>query len=130
MITSVFIIAIIGLCLSLYSVFVEYKIKYNPTYKPMCDLSDRISCSKTFLSPYGKILKISNGFIGDFFYSGMIYLAWFEYTTLLWYGALAAAFASVIFAYILFFKVRTICLLCISIYVVNIALLYAAYISR
>ncbi len=127
MIISVFIIAAIGLCLSLYGFFVDYKLNENPTYKPVCDLSDRVSCSKTFLSPYSKMLTISNTIVGILFYSGIMLLAWLEYTTLIWYGALAAAFASVLFAYILFFKVQTICLLCISIYLVNIALVYAAY---
>ena len=127
MITSVFIIAIIGLCLSVYGFFIEYKLDENPDYKPVCDLSDRVSCSKTFLSPYSKLLKVSNVFLGILFYSAMMLFAWLEYTTLIWYSALAAALTSVLFAYILFFKVRTICLLCISIYLVNIALVYAAY---
>jgi len=130
MITSIFIIAAIGLCITLYAAFIEYRLYKNPSYKPVCDLSDRVSCSKTFLSPYSKILKVSNTILGDLFYSGMMFLAWFEYTTLAWYGALSGAFASVFFAYILFFKVRTICLLCISIYLVNIALLYVTYINR
>lgn len=130
MITSVFIIAGIGLCLSIYGFFVNYKLNEDPTYKPVCDLSDRVSCSKTFLSPYSKMVTISNTTVGLLFYSCMMLFAWLEYTTLLWYGALAAALASVLFAYILFFKVRTICLLCISIYLVNSALVYVAYTIR
>lgn len=130
MITSIFIIAAIGLCISVYGFFVEYKLNENPTYKPICDLSDRVSCSKTFLSPYGKLLKVSNTLLGVLFYSCMMLFAWLEYTTLIWYGALAAAVASVIFAYILFFKVRTVCLLCISIYLVNSVLVYVAYMIR
>lgn len=130
MIISIFIIATIGLCISLYGFFVEYKLGQDPTYKPVCDLSDHVSCSKTFLSPYGKILKTSNTIVGLLFYSCMMLLAWLGYINLLWYGAVLAAFASVVFAYILFFRVQTICLVCISIYLVNIALLYVTYINR
>jgi vitamin-K-epoxide reductase (warfarin-sensitive) len=130
MIVSVMLIAAIGLCISLYGFFVESKISEDPTYHPVCDLSDRVSCSKTFLSPYGNILKFSNTVLGALFYATMILLAWLGYTQLVWYGALAAVLASVAFAYILFFKIQTICLICISIYIVNIALLIAAYTNR
>lgn len=130
MILSIFIVATIGFCISLYGFFVENKLSEDPTYHPVCDLSDRVSCSKTFLSPYGKLLKISNTVFAILFYSSMMLLAYLDYTTLLWYGALAALVVSIFLAYILFFKIQTICLFCISLYVVNLALLYVTYINR
>lgn len=130
MILSIFIVATIGLCISLYGLFVENKLTEDPTYHPVCDLSDRVSCSKTFLSPYGKLLKVSNTVFAILFYSAMMLLAYLEYIMLLWYGALAALVVSIFLAYILFFKIQTICLFCISLYVVNLALLYVTYINR
>jgi len=129
-ILSIFIVATIGLCISLYGLFVENKLTEDPTYHPVCDLSDRVSCSKTFLSPYGKLLKVSNTVFAILFYSAMMLLAYLEYIMLLWYGALAALVVSIFLAYILFFKIQTICLFCISLYVVNLALLYVTYINR
>jgi vitamin-K-epoxide reductase (warfarin-sensitive) len=127
MIISIFIIAAIGFTLSLYGFFVKNKLDKDPTYHPVCDLSDRVSCSKTFLSPYSNLLIVSNTVAGLLFYAGIMLLALFGYAKLIWYGALAATIVSAIFAYILFFKIETICLLCISIYLINIALLYTAY---
>lgn len=129
MFISIIIIAAIGLCISLYAFFVERKLTENPMYHPVCDLSDRVSCSKTFISPYGHLFKYSNTIAGAIFYSSMMLLAYLDRLQLIWYGTVAAIIASVIFAYILFFKIRTICLLCISLYLVNVALFITAYMA-
>lgn len=130
MIMTVFIIAAVGFALSLYGLFVEQKIKTNPAYKPVCDLSDRVSCSKPFLSPYGKLIKMPNRVLGLLFYAGMMLLAWCDYAELLWYGSVLSVLVSAVLAYILYFKIKALCLLCTSIYFVNLVLLYATYLSR
>lgn len=41
---------IIGLSLSTYAFYVETKAEGDKDYKAMCDISERMSCSKVFLS--------------------------------------------------------------------------------
>ncbi len=127
MITSIAILSVIGFLLSLYGFFIERKIEQDSNYKPLCDLSDAISCSKPIVSEYGNIFIISNTVIGIFFYTLLLMLAYIESTTLIFYVSLAACLASLVLAYILFAKIKTLCLLCTGIYLVNIGLLVASY---
>lgn len=123
MIISLFILSFVGFCISMYGFFIEQQIKQNVTYKPACDISDRISCSKPLLSKYGKLFFVSNSVLGILFYMSMMILAAYGLKILLFYGALLSVLVSIFLAYILFFKIRTLCLLCVSIYVINILLL-------
>lgn len=76
-----------GLCASLYSLYVEKRLEKNSTYKPLCDISDTISCSKPFMSPYTKLLGISNAYLGILVYSCVIALILLGYKQLVFYGA-------------------------------------------
>jgi vitamin-K-epoxide reductase (warfarin-sensitive) len=130
MVISILIVCLVGLGLSLYGFLVEQRLKENPNYKAVCDLSDRMSCTKPFKSPYGKILKFSNSTLGIIFYSVMIALNALNLHMLLFYGALSACAVSVVLAYVLYTKIQSFCLICTSIYVVNGILLYLTYITR
>ena len=54
------LLAVLGFGISLYTYITEQKVKLNPEYKPVCDLSDRISCSKPMKSQYANIFFLSN----------------------------------------------------------------------
>lgn len=127
MLFAIFLISAGGFALSMYTYVVERTLINNQKYKAACDLSDMVSCTKPLLSPYGKLLGFSNSLLGMAFYVVMMIAALGEYSLLIWYGSVAAIGASVVFAYLLYFKIRSLCLICTSIYVVNIALLYCAY---
>lgn len=127
MIMSVFYIAFIGLIIAAYAYFVESKIEADPTYKPLCDISGAVSCSKPMRSKYSKIFMFSNGTLGMIYYASMMVLAVFECIYCARLLSVAGVCMSVFFAYILFFKVKSFCLICISLYAVNIALLLALY---
>ena len=60
MLTLIAILAVLGFALSLYGFMIEEKIKRNSTYKPACDISENISCSKPILSPWGSMFGFSN----------------------------------------------------------------------
>ena len=122
MIVSVLILSVIGFAISCYAFFVEQKIKQQPGYKPACDISDAVSCSKPILSEYGNLFFISNSIVGMILYALIFVLAWFGFTTQLFYVSLAAVIASAGLAYILYTKIKSFCLICSSIYVVNILL--------
>ena len=127
MIMSIIVIACVGLVLSMYSFFVEQKIKADPSYKPACDLSDMISCSRPMQSQYAKLFKISNSILGLLFYIAMIVLGILDYAQLAFILSCAGVVASMGFAYLLYFKIRSLCLVCTSLYIVNILLLIASY---
>ena len=42
--------SLIGILLSSYSLYVELRKEADPSYRPMCDLHEHVSCSKAFMS--------------------------------------------------------------------------------
>lgn len=127
MILSIILLSICGFALSLYAYHLERALAANPDYKPVCQLSDTISCTKPILSQYGSILGVSNGIFGLLFYSMMAVAALVGAVGFIFYGAVAACLVSVYLAYLLFFRIRAVCPVCISIYAVNITLLIVSY---
>ncbi|XP_063220793.1 vitamin K epoxide reductase complex subunit 1 [Bacillus rossius redtenbacheri] len=132
----------VGLVLSLYAYSIELNKEHDPDYQALCDISDYISCSKVFLSEYGKgfglvthlvgedsVLNQPNSLMGIVFYAILIVLSCVNSTT--WTKVLVALTAlsnvtSVYLAYILFVVLQDLCVVCISTYVVNfISLLLA-----
>lgn len=126
---SIIALAIIGFILSLYIVIVEQKLKANPTYKPICNLSDRISCTKPLQSSFARPLGISNGLLGLLFYALIIIFALSGALLLVYYAAIAACLVSLILACILYFNIKIFCLVCSALYVINALLLLASYYS-
>ncbi len=116
-------ISSIGAILSIYTLYIEYQFKKNKEYKAVCDISNRVSCSRTFHSRYGKTLNISNGFWGLLFYLVVIGLVLLGHMDLVFYAALFSVLFSLRLAYILYFKMKNLCLVCSGIYIVNILLL-------
>lgn len=126
MLIKITVLACIGLLLSLYSYHLEKKIKQDQSYKPVCDLSDRISCSKPILSPWGALLGISNSLLGIAFYAAIFILALLNMKQAIFFAALAACCVSLVLAFILLFKIKALCLICLLIYLVNGLLLWAS----
>lgn len=117
------ILAVIGFCISLYAYFVESKMKADASYKPACDINDRISCSKAMQSEYSNLFFVSNSMLGMVFYAGVSVLALMGFHTLLMIATTLGVLASIGLAYLLYFKIKSICLVCTSLYVIN-ALLF------
>ena len=128
MITVPLIIALIGLAISLYGISVERKLQQDAQYKAACDINDSISCSKPMLSEYNKMLGISNIWASALYYCVMIALIILNLPNLTLLLACAGVAVSVIFAYILYFKIRSFCLICTSLYIVNVLLAIACFI--
>jgi uncharacterized membrane protein len=124
---TVIIICTIGLIISIYGICVERTIKQNNMYKPACDISDKISCSKPFLSSYSAMLGISNIWASALYYLAILTLTILDLTTIAFLLSCLGLIASSVFAYILFFKIKSLCLICISLYAINSALAIACY---
>ncbi|MFZ5954576.1 MAG: vitamin K epoxide reductase family protein [Candidatus Dependentiae bacterium] len=119
-------LALIGLFISFYAWLLEQKLKKNPSYKPVCDLSDKISCTKPITSSYANLLYFSNSVWGMFYYlliTAVVLLGKFNLLTVITAGGVLASF---VLAYILLFKIRSLCVLCVSLYVINILLFVMA----
>lgn len=124
------IISILGFLLSLYGLYIEAQLERNPAYKPICDISDSISCSKPFGSPYSKLFGISNSYLGVIFYPVLGLLMYLGRIDLVFYLSLVAVGVSFYLAYHLYFTIRSFCLLCNMFYVINILLLLFSYLLR
>jgi vitamin-K-epoxide reductase (warfarin-sensitive) len=61
-------IAATGFLISAYAYYVEKRRENSKKYRPLCDISDRASCSKAFSSPYGKFLLLPNSIYGVAFF--------------------------------------------------------------
>ncbi|MBW2965396.1 hypothetical protein KY363_08115 [Candidatus Woesearchaeota archaeon] len=119
--------ALIGAILSAYLIYVEQMLKRDSHYKAMCDLGNRISCTKVATSKYAYTLKISNALAGLAFYSVVILLAGLGMIQLIFYLSALAMLFSMYLGYVSFFRMKHFCLVCTATYVVNIFLLILSF---
>lgn len=65
--------SLIGMGISAYSIYVKVQSEMDPKYEAMCDMNEKVSCTKVFNSEYGRgfgliskdsPLNISNGIFG------------------------------------------------------------------
>lgn len=116
------ILAAAGFLLSAYAFHVEKKIEQNKAYRPVCDLNDTVSCTRNLASKHSRILGLSNSVAGLAFYAIVFVLVFTSYATIIFYLSHIALLGSLYLAYVSYYKLRTFCLVCSSIYLVNILL--------
>lgn len=122
MYTAIIVLAAIGLLISFYVLYVEQKLEKNAAYKPVCDISDKASCTTVFKSKYAKTFGIRNSFhgIGLFIVYGV--LAYLQQPELLFALGVVAALFSLYFLRILYGKLKDFCIVCTLTHAVNIAI--------
>ncbi|KAF5293446.1 hypothetical protein FQA39_LY02931 [Lamprigera yunnana] len=124
-----------GLCLSMYAYHVERAIEEDDNYVASCDFSEHMSCTKAFKSKYGKgfgiissllgedsFLNKPNSLFGVIYYSFLATLVFSDaknVTRVALFASIASNLASLYFAFILFFILYDVCIVCLGIYVVN-----------
>lgn len=121
------ILAIIAFGLSWYAYHVEQFAGKKKGYHPACDINDNSSCSKAFTSEYGRTFGVSNGTLGMLLYVVMIVLALLGEVQWLFLISCLTVLVSIYLAYILYAKVKTFCVVCTSVYVLNILLAISTY---
>ncbi|MBW2985390.1 hypothetical protein KY313_01930 [Candidatus Woesearchaeota archaeon] len=124
---GIYIVSIIGFLLSIYAFSVEKKSEKSKSYKPLCDISKKISCTKAFASKYGRLAGVSNSFAGIFFYIIVFLLAFLGQLNYVFYLAIISVLGSLYLAYAQIMKVKSFCLVCSCIYLVNLLLLFFSY---
>jgi vitamin-K-epoxide reductase (warfarin-sensitive) len=119
-ITQVLILSGIGFLISLYGLIEVSKMNKDPYYKPLCDISSSISCSKAFMSKFGSNFGLPNPLLGTLYYLALGILALNSLYIVIGYLATAALLFSLYLAYLLYFKIRTMCIVCTLVYAINI----------
>jgi len=114
-------LALIGLALSAYALLVVKRHARNG-YKPLCDITANISCSKAFLSEQGRMLGIHNAWYGIAFYASIIILHSSSYPTAVLTLVTLGALRSVQLAYVSYVVQKNFCVVCTLTYLVNLAL--------
>ncbi|XP_014876772.1 vitamin K epoxide reductase complex subunit 1 [Poecilia latipinna] len=138
--TARIVLGLLGLVLSVYALHVELSRERDPEYRAMCDLGESVSCSKVFTSRWGRgfglvqffvakdsVLNQPNSVLGILFYTLQMGLG----LSLSKKAALALVICSwlsvagsLYLASILAFVLGDFCMVCVSTYVINFALLY------
>lgn len=123
-----------GLVLSYYAYFVEIKKEEDEFYKPLCDIHKYVSCTKAFMSEYGKglglIPKDSILYARNPIYGLGVYILIVILTLTNNYACSAAVVilgffcnvATIYLAYILYI-IQDFCIVCFMTYIVNAIIL-------
>jgi uncharacterized membrane protein/protein-disulfide isomerase len=75
------ICALVGLAAAVYAAWVHYHLLYDPRYTALCDVSEAVSCTQVYLSPYSTVAGIP---------IALFAAIWFSFAALLSIAALAA----------------------------------------
>ncbi len=116
----------VGILVSLYSIYVERKYSVKK-YHPACDISKKISCTKSFTSKYGKLFGFPNSVLGLGFYFICLGLLFYSSVVYIFYLSVFAMLLTLYLIYIAYFKLKTYCVVCHLSYIVNILLLFLSY---
>ncbi|KAM8837220.1 vitamin K epoxide reductase complex subunit 1 [Spinachia spinachia] len=133
-------LCVLGLFLSVYALHVELSRERNPDYRAMCDLGESVSCSKVFTSRWGRgfglvqfflaqdsLLNQPNSVLGLVFYTLQMGLGLSlskKAAALLVLSSWVSVAGSLYLASILAFVLGDFCMVCVSTYIVNFALLF------
>lgn len=119
---SIYVLCALGLLLSIYSLFTLSQKKRKTEYKSFCDINEKASCTKAFSSKYGSHFGVPNGVWGILFYITLGVSNYLEQTLALVTFSSFGLISSFYLAYVLVSKVKTWCVVCITIYGINLGL--------
>jgi len=139
------VVAVFGVVVSAYSVYVEGQKREDENYEAVCDITSWSSCTSAFEHPVGTgfgfvcqitgddhILCQKNSVYGVFFYGAMVALILIRNTftaEILLFMSLASIIISTYLTIILF-QIRNFCIVCAATHVINIILLIDNWRSR
>lgn len=142
---SITIIGLTGILTCSYALVIKNRLKKNQNYKAMCDINDMASCSHVLTSEYSNmaqklfdlnensIFNMSNVHYGLLFYMAIAIYPIYPFTIipfreiLLFTASSLSILSCFCLAYILYFKLKTLCLICVFTYVINVILFWLSY---
>ncbi len=122
-----YIFLALGFLLSLYSFYVDRKVERSKKYKAVCDVTDHMSCSDAARSDYAAIGGIRNSLKGMVFYPLLGLFTYAGFFSFVFVLVAASLLMTVYLAYASYIKLHNYCVVCTSIYLVNIALFVLTY---
>jgi len=120
-------LALVGFILSMYFLYVGRKLSSTKNYRALCDITETISCSKAAKSKYSSLAVIPNALYGVIFYF-LVFVLFPSYNQFVFYLAVMASLIS-LYLVIISFKMKVICPVCISTYIINFLILYFSYLA-
>ncbi len=125
------ITSLIGFTISVYTVGHTIKVNYGLLENPsFCAVSSFIDCDAASASSYAKIFGIPSAAFGMTFYgilifliiSGLLYNSFYLqlHGAVIWVLSLLALLHSLVMAFISIFVIKTLCIMCVGIYLMNI----------
>ena len=136
-------VSFVGVVLSVYTLYVEVHALADKNYKAMCDINEKVSCTKVFLSKHGKgfglvgpifgensPLNLPNPVYGIAFYGFVFFLSLVssgrKVMTFLTLTSFISCIMCVYLASVLY-AMSHVCLVCFSTYAVSFALFYLCF---
>ncbi|KAF7994115.1 hypothetical protein HCN44_011384 [Aphidius gifuensis] len=129
---------VVGLALSYYAYYVETSKEKDSNYEPLCDISEHVSCTKAFMSKYGKgyglisedsIFYLPNSLYGLGFYGLVAIISVcnkYSHAVFLLILAVLSNIGTVYLTWILHL-LNDICIVCVGTYTVNAIILILSY---
>lgn len=124
----------LGFVTSAYTTYIKYKLVHNPALVSSCNCdgvdNNEImrSILKVISHKKGSILfNVPNSVFGMIFYSVLFFANYYQYYSMITVLSLVlSVVGSVYLWYVMIFEIKSICLLCMTIHIVNVsALMYA-----
>lgn len=140
----IFILGILGILASLYAIYVEKRFP-DKNYRASCDIGPNASCTFVLSSEYAHLAKmwfkldrksmfnVPNTYYGFLFYVAVTLYSVYPFTLiplrefLLFGASCLSILMSIVLAWILMFRLKNFCAICVTTYVINVALMYYAY---
>lgn len=145
MLSFIFFLSFWGLVCSVYAIMIE---NGNERKKRACDLNEAISCTRVLTSKYGHMMKLGFGLSDDHplnfsnaYYGMAFYLLlpnFYGFALHYPFPGAASIFllmtassvaASIGLGYILYSRLKTLCLICVVTYVINTLLFMTAFVN-
>ena len=127
MIWTLYLVASLGILSSLYAWYIHFRHLRNPEYESICDINEEVNCTKVVTGKYGTIFSIPNSIWGFLYYSLILMLSYHNLLLPIFWLSILSVLGSIYLGYILYFKLRQMCILCTLVYVLNVAMFVIAY---
>ena len=133
------LLALLGCLVAAYAIRVERNAKKD--IKAVCDINDRMSCSKVLTSKYARMLGLAFGLkenhplnLPNTYFGFLFYLAVFvypfvdvPYKEFLLMGASGMSMVACVVLAVAMWKLGDFCAVCVTTYFINAGILYCAY---
>ena len=132
------VLSLLGVAISLFLTYVHYRLHTDPSWRSACAIGEVVSCDKVVLSQYGRLGRFPISALAVWYYvmnSGLAFASLRgerrrfprSPVALLFTAAVVATVMSLLLAVVLAFVIRSLCLLCATLYAVNVGSLIVAW---